>query len=381
MANLPVLTFNTAVLTPEIEAILYGSSLQARFRYELLDNTNNSKGYLNCVVEGGSVDSNYLADIKRKCSFTVGEYGNYFNINFLTDRVKIYYEIFSSYSGAWLSFPLGVYVLSSGIKGIDKKIITRSVDGFDLTQVLKRKKHLSRFVVPVGSDPIVYVRNLLIDAGLDHDIMDNPDPVGDLTSAERSYDPGSEYIATINDLLAMINYRSLYFDNNGFATSAPYVSPQDRLVEIGYVTDDASITAEGASLEFNVFDVPNVIQVVVSQPDKPVIIGIARNENPDSPTSTVSTAEERVYVSTDSEDLTSQDQATARAYRILTEQSQIYETIQFSSGIMPLHGENTILGITYEDLRISDMYSEIEWRIPLRAGELMTHTARRLVTI
>lgn len=381
MANYPVVTLNEAIITPELTAIIYGSEVRARFRYELLNNANVSKGYLNCVMDGGSVENNYLADVKRKCSLTISEIGNFSNIDFLNDRIKPYYEIFSKYRSSWLSFPLGVYVLSSGSREHNRKLITRGIEGFDLTQILKRKKHLSRFVVPVASDPIDIVRGLLNDAGISHNIEDNPDVVNDLISAERSYDPGQEYILTINDLLSMVNYRSLYFDNNGFAVSSPYTSPQDRILELGYTTDDASVVSMDASLSIETSEIPNVVQVIVSQPDRPVIVGIARNDNPDSVTSTVARGEEITFVSSDNEDVTSQDQANAKARRILAEKSQIYETIQFNSAIVPLHGENTILGITHTDLGISDIYSETEWRMPLSVGGLMSHSARRLVSI
>lgn len=378
--NAPVVMFNEAVLTPELSALIYDDSVEPRFRYELLSNANVSKGFLNCILTGGSLECTYLADIKRKCAFTVGEFGNFELIDFLNDRVKIYYDIWSPYRNAYLSFPLGVYVLAANGKSVNKKLVTRSIQGFDLTQVLKRRKHLTRYIAAIGSDPIALVRGLLDEAGIAHNIEDNPDIVNDLIKAERSYDPGSEFILTINDLLRMINYRSLWMDNNGIATSGPYVPPSDRLVEVGYITDNASIVADGANLDLNLTDVPNIVTVVVSQPDRPVIVGTARNDNPDSPTSTVN-APENVYVSSDNEDVTTQEQATARARNLLAELSQIYETIAFDSAFVPLHGENTILGITYTDLDVSAVFSETEWKISLTPGELMSHSARRLVQV
>ena len=381
MATPTTLIFNEAILTPELSSIIYGSQVKERFRYELLNNANSSKGFLNCVMDGGTLDCNYLADVKRKCAFTIAEVGNFNLINFYTDRVKVYYELFSYSTNTWLSFPLGVYVLSSNGKTVAKKVATRNVEGFDLTQVLKRKKHLSRYIVPVGADPIAYARLLLEDAGIAHNIYDNPDTTNDVLKAERSYDPGSEYIATINDLLSMINYGSLFMDNNGIATSGPYMSPFSRLIDIEYITDNKSLISEGASLDMSVFDVPNIVQVVVSQPDRPAIVGIARNDNPDSPTSTVATGEERVFVSSDNEDVTTQDQANVKAAKVLAEMSQVYEVITFVSSIVPLHGQNTILGVTHNDLNLSAVFSETEWKIELKAGGTMTHVARRVVQL
>lgn len=381
MAKFPVVQLNSSILTPELSALIYASKVTARFRFELLTNANVSKGYLNCVLnEGGSVENNYLADVKRTCSFTVGEAGNFFMIDFQNDRIKIYYEIFSAYRNSWLAFPLGVYLMSAGNRSVTDNLVTRSVTGTDLSQVLRRRKHYDRFIVPAGSDPIAVVRGLLDDAGLDHNIFDNPDLPNDITQALRTFDPGQEILTTINTLLAMVNYRSLYFDNNGVAVSEPYVAPQDRIIELGYVTDDASIVFSGANLELTLNDIPNIVQVVVSQPDRAVITATARNDNPDSPVSTVN-APDTLYVVSDNEDVTTEAQAKAKAARVLAELNQVYETIQFSSATVPLHDENTMLGITHTDLGISDTFNEIEWRISLTPGDLMTHKARRLVTL
>jgi hypothetical protein len=380
MATFPVVTLNSAAYTPEIVALVQASQVTARFRYELLNANGGTKGFLNCVQDGGSIDYNFFSDIKRRCSFGIAEIGNFELIDFLSDRIKVYYEIFSPYRSAWLSFPLGVYVLSSATRTVNNKLTTRNVEGYDQTQILKRKKHLTRFVVPVGSDPIEVVRGLIVDAGLSHDIYDNPDVTNDLVQAERSYDPGSEYIATINNLLGMINYKSLYFDDNGIAVSSPYVAPGDRVVEVGYVTDDSSVIAQGANLTLDISEIPNVVNVVVSQPDRPAIVGIARNDNPESPTSTVSRGEDIVLPVTDNEDVTTLDQANTKAYQVLIDQSQIYEVFEFQTALVPLHGENTMLGITYNDLEVSDIYSETEYRISLSVGDNMTHRARKLVT-
>lgn len=376
---------NSAVYTDELARLIQASAVNSYFEFELLDPTGKSKGMLNCVKVGGSVTSNYLADIKRTCQFAVDEVGNFDLINFVTDRVKPYYNLYNPTTDSYLKFPLGVFVLSSGSRVASRKLVSREVAGYDLTQVLKRKKHLDRYVVPAGSNPVEVVRSLLDDAGLRHSITDlhnlEEGDDSDLSKEERSYDTGSEYIATINDQLSKVNYKSLSFDNNGVAVSEQYTAPADRAVEFSLRTDSTSIIAEGATLSLDLFNVYNKVLVVVSQPDRPEIIGTAVNENPASPTSTVNTGDERVYVSSDNEDVTSQLQADAKAYRILSELSQVYQTIDFNSAIIPVLGENSVVEITHDDLEVSSVFSIVSWTIPFKAGSQMSISARRVVQV
>lgn len=372
-----VLKLNSAVYTPELDDILKGSFVETTFSYELLDNLGQSKGFLDCVIEGGSVSNQYLAEIKRTCEFSIAETGNFDTINFNTDRVKIYCDIYDYNNDVWLRYPLGVFVMSAGSREANPGIITRNVEGYDLTQQLKRAKHTSTFVVSAGTNIVSTVRSLIESAGLTHYIIDSDETV----TAERSYDAGSELIATINDLLNMINYRSLYFDANGIATSGQYISPADRIASQEYITDDTSLIADGANQTQDTFDVPNAVLVVVSQPDRPVITSYLENNNPLSPTSIINTGDTRVQVYSENEDVTTQAQADAKAVRYLTEISQIFETVEFSTAINPTHTENDIISLTHEDLEISTNYSETSWKISLKAGTTMSHSARRTVSV
>jgi hypothetical protein len=372
-------------MTPELDALLKDSSVQTSFRYEVLSKTGLSKGFLDCVAEGGKVTYAYLADIKRTCSFNITEVGNFNIIDFLSDRVKIYCDIYDPYLDIKYAYSLGVFVLTSGSRTANEGVVTREVQGFDLTQVLKNMKHLSVYTVAVDSDPIAIVQSLLTIAAVPHDITPNSnadvsEDTADLVKAERSFDPGSEYLDTINAMLDMVNYGSLYFDENGVARAKPYVAPSDRLADVSYITDDESIIGEGASVSQDISNIPNIVQVVVSQPDRPALIGIARNDNPDSITSTVNVGE-KVQSVTDAQDVTTQAQAANKAYSILADASQIFETVEFNTAIVPVHGENSIINITHTDLGISDNYSETNWSITLKAGTYMTHSARKTVTI
>lgn len=375
MMALPFL--NPAFITPELDQAVRGGMVNTKFRYELLDNTKASKGFLDCVQVGGSVRSSYLSEIKTTCSFSIAEVGNFSQINFLTDRVKIYCDILNYTTNEYMSYPLGVYLMSAGTRTASEGVISREVFGYDQTQILKDAKHLERFTVAVGTNIIDTVRTLLNTYGITHNIADSTE----VMVAERSYDPGTEIIATINDLFSMITYRSLYFDFNGTAVSSNYIASVNRSIETEYITDDTSLIAPGTELNQDLFNVPNQVLVVVSQPDRPVITATATNDNPESPTSTVSRGSTIVQVYSENEDVTTQDQAQAKADRYLTEISQIFETIQFSTPIIPVHGENTIVSIKHTDLDISAVYSEIEWSITLQAGTYMTHTARRTVNV
>jgi len=369
---------NSAYPSESLYNALYGDSPDRRFRYELYDNTNGFKTELDCVLNGGSVTYAYNSEIRRTCSFTVVETSNFNQINFITDRVKVVCDVYDRDTDTWISCPLGMFVLSSATRKAGVGVITREVSGYDLAQQLKRYKHKENYSTVVGGNVIQAVRDLLTAANLTSNIEDK----GSLFTYTSLFLIGEEYLATINALLGMIGYGSLFFDGNGVACALPYIPPAQRTPELTYQTDETSLIADGAELTLDLFDVPNVIIVTPSSSEASTTIAAAYayNDNPDSPTSRVATGEERV-MKYEMEDVTTSDQAQAKANQYLVENSQVYQEVNFSTSIVPVHGENNTIQFTHDELGDSALYTEQNWSIPLQFDGVMTHTIRRTIAI
>jgi hypothetical protein len=345
------------------------------FRYELLDLNNAFVADLDNVL-GGKVSMSWLAPIKRTAEFVLRE--SDIDIEWLTDRIKPWIRLHLPPYGDddWVEWPLGVFLLSSPTRTVDAAgVVRRQVIGYDQLQVLSDDKIADRYTVAAGS---VHTDEVLTLLGGDFTYRCTAH--SSVTRVDREWPPGTSKLSMINDLLSAINYKSLFFDEDGVAVIEPYVSPSVRTEEYTYADDETSLILPDVEQELDLFGVANSWVLVVSNPDAPALTSTYTNNNPASPTSTV----RRGRTITDyREEEEAADQATldAKVSRLALEASQVYEHVRFSTGINPLHSCNDVYRIALIGLAINSTFVETKWELPLQAGAEMTHEARRLVSI
>jgi hypothetical protein len=279
-------------------------------------------------------------------------------------------------SSNYVEWPLGVFLLSSPSRSIDEgNTITRDVDAYDKLLIFSDNLVTDRYSLPAGTVVTDQVRTIL--TGSTTASVTNS--TATLPTA-REWEPGTSYLTIINDLLSSINYRSLSFDENGKAIVQPYQTPAVRASEFEYADDEQSVSLPHVGQTLDLFVVPNRWVLVVSDPDQTSISSTFTNDDPTSLTSTVSRG--RVIVDFRTEQ-SAVDQASldGLAQRLAFEASQVYEEISFETAIMPIHSFDDVYTLTFNRLAISDKYSGHTWDLPLRAGETMKHTARRVVQV
>jgi hypothetical protein len=196
----------------------------------------------------------------------------------------------------------------------------------------------------------------------------------------KEWEAGTSKRQIIGDLLTAINYESLSFDEDGFAVVKPYVSPQSRGAEYTYQDDELSVMYPEVMQEYDLFGVPNRWIMTLSDPDRETITVDFTNSDPASPTSTVRRG--RTITSFEqAQDADSEATMIARVARLAFESSQVFEAIEFSSGLMPIHSGNDVLALSYDPLSINGQYAEVSWDMDLTAGAKMTHRARRVISL
>jgi hypothetical protein len=360
----------------EVLAALQGVAGTRRFsfRYELLDSANATVDDALSGVLAGEVSMNWLADIKRTARFNILETGA---INYLSDRIRPHVRLHVPPFGAldYVEWPQGVFLLSTPLRHIDKYgRITRDVSAYDQLQVYTDDLLTTRYTVAAAENVVAAVTTLL--GGVAASIA----PSTATLVAAKEYDPGTSKLKIINDLLGMINYESLSFDEDGVAVVQPYTAPSVRTEEYVYATDQSGLMVPEADQELDLFSVPNQWTLVVSEPDQPAIVSTYTNNDPGSPTSTV--RRDRI-ISDFRIEVEAVDQATldAKVERLAFEASQVYEALEFGTGIMPIHSGNDVYRIAYDPLAINNKYAEQTWTMPLKSGSTMAHRARRVVTV
>ncbi len=104
------------------------------------------------------------------------------------------------------------------------------------------------------------------------------------------------------------------------------------------------------------------------------------NADPASPTSTVRRGR-TITEFVQEQDADSEATLIEKASRKAFEASQVYEAIEFDTGLMPIHSGNDVYSLTYDPLGINGQYSETQWDMDLEAGAKMSHTCRRVVSL
>lgn len=343
------------------------------FRYDLLDSTNT---YIQALdnVTSCTIEQNWLAEIKRTATIRLQDNGV---IDFLSDRIQPWIRLHLPPYGEddWVEWPQGVFLLASPERQADEVgAVTRDAQAYDGLQQFVDDKTENRYTVAAGTVVTAEVSTLL--GSIDKSIT----PSTSTLPVAREWEPGTSKLRIINDLLGMVNYESLSFDESGAAVVAPYVSPNDRAEEYTYADDDDSLIIPGAGQALDLFSVPNKWVLVVSEPDRAPLVGAYTNNDPGSLTSTVTRGRTIVDFRTEVE-ATDQAALDAKAERLAFEASQIYEAIEFNTGMNPLHSGNDVYRIMYGPLAVNAKYTEHTWRMDLAAGATMSHRARRVVSI
>ena len=344
------------------------------FRYDLLDSDNTYLQALDGLVEQGKVSQDWLADIKRKATFTIRDTGV---VNYLSDRIKPWVRLHLPPYGDsdWAEWPQGVFLLSSPKRGDDVPgTVTRQVDAYDQLQVLLDDKVSVRYAVTAGTVYTTAVATLL------SSFTANITTSAATVPADLEWDPGTTKLKIINELLGAINYESLSFDENGVAVVRPYTSPTERAAEYTYADNQAGVIVPGVDQMLDLFGVANQWTLVVSEPDQDPISSTYTNNDPGSPLSTVNRGRTIVDFRDQQKaaDQTTLDDLVAR---LAFEASQVYEILEFASALMPIHSGNDVLRFEYSRLAVAAKYAEQSWEMDLAAGAAMKHRIRRVVNV
>lgn len=349
---------------------LHASRRTIAFRYDRMNELNQKIEDLDGVMSG-SVENNYLADIKRTAKF---QFDLGVNMDWGKDRIRPWFRLLMP-DGGWAEWPLGIFLPTSPTRQIRGAGGTREIEAYDQLLVLRDDKVESRYVIPTLSNYVEEIRLLLESSGVT--TINISASTASLPTA-REWEPGTSKLRIVNDLLGAINYTSLSFDAFGAAVAQPYSSPEGRPTGVTYEANERSLLEPDISHTIDYFEIPNKWVLVMSEPEVS-FSSTYTNTNPNSPTSTVSRGRTITHFeAVEASDQTALDELAAR---MAFEASQVFETIEFSSALMPHHGDGDIVELKHSASGISARYTEHTWSLELSAGSSMKHSLRRVVTV
>jgi hypothetical protein len=358
-------------LTSAVLAALTGVGHPTRwtFRYDLADSTGALIGTLDTVRPGGFVTYNSLADVHRRAVLDLADLAD---VNWSQDRVRPVAVLGTAAGPA--EWPLGEFLVADPEGSVRRSGRTWRVVAYDQRTVIVQKALTTRYRVAAGTNVVTQVVAMLNN--------DTGPRVNYVTStktlpADRDWPPGTSRAGVMDQMLSSIGYRPVHYDADGVAQVVPYVAPNAAPVVWDYYPGPASIVLPDSDLATDSWDTPNVWVGYVSNPDQAALRSVLRNDDPDSPTSTVSRGRDITDVRRmDAVDQASLDAQVAR----LAREATLWQRATVRSGLVPLHGHANVFRWRDEALSVpTTRWRETGWRVPLEAGGVMDHYARRVV--
>ena len=307
---------------------------QADYRVMLTTPDGQDIGLLD-GVESGSVTLSATSRLRASGQLSLTETAqeiDWFNMHARVDYVPAGME----------GWPIATFVMSSPTRSVNDHRVTRDVELLSTLAYLDRMatdrieqvEHahltdisqwslLGRYAAKARNLRMGFTR--FVEWGKTGKFGDILEPI--------TYDVGTNVLTMLNDCARIVGWGALTPDPYGVITGGPYIRPSRRPVSYAFREGDSAIHSADWTIDRDVFSVPNVV-VCVGTPgsddtqrgdDKhtagptPAVVGVARNDNPRDPLSTVNRGE-IAHVETGVK-ATSQAAINQVAQRILTEKA------------------------------------------------------------
>lgn len=310
---------------------------------------------------------NDAADIKTSLS---GDFAVLGEANWLTDEIQPVLSIDGT------PHSLGIY-LPSTVQEVENET-TRSVhiEAFDRCWLVQDHYTEDRHYIASGTNYITAIKTLLEAAGVAAVLA----TASSLTTsiAREDWEIGTSYLEIVNQLLSEINYKPLYFNEEGVAILEPATVPTASSIRQTLDSSKVeSLLLPQISRETDVYRTPNVFICVVSSADRnAVMIATAENTNPQSPLS-IARRGRRIAAVYRVDSVANQTELQAYADRLRNESMISGETVMVQTALLPGFGVADAIALHYGDF--SDICVEHAWTMALVPGGTMTHTMERVV--
>lgn len=372
MLNLAVNGYTEQEVINQLHGVT--GSREIKFRYDLLNRYGIKIGELT-AHSGNRITMNSEAKIKRTAMFEINE-DEAQDVDWLNDRIRPVF-LLKMPDGGYAEWPLGVFMPSSPGRTNTNRKMKREIEAYDESLILSEDRFDNRYYIAAGTTYTSAIKTIINSAGIwKVNIISNSSTI----TTGKEFEIGTTKLEAVNQLLAEINYTTIWVDENGYFTAKPYVLPTLKGVEYTYKNNEISVIHEECIEEIDYFSVPNKWIRVVSNPEQASLVSVYTNSLPTSVTSTVNRG--RTIADYDTvDDIADQDTLDAYTRRVAYEASQIYSVFTFDTALMPHHSFYNCLFLAHTDFDIANKYMEYAWEMDLQAGGKMNHSCRRVIVV
>lgn len=338
------------------------------FRYDIL---RNGADYATLDPVTGTLPTIAMVDsgeIKTTLMGTFYDPGD--KVDWLTDEIRPTIIIDG------VPHHLGIFLPGTVEYAEDNTSRTVTVEAYDRCwRVQTRCAETLRYFAQ-GLNYLNVVVSLLTDAGITSVAKVNTSHT--LVEDREDWNIGTSNLSIVNELLAEINYKQLWFDQDGTARLEP--AAQAKAESIQHTFDDTNVRSliiPGIRKSTDVYAAPNVFLCVCSNADKSgPMSAIAENTNPQSPLS-LPRRKRKITQVINVNNIASQAELEVYANRMVTSSMLRGETISVETCLLPGFGVNDVVGIQYGDYMA--ICVEKAWTMTMGVGGTMQHTLERVI--
>ncbi len=350
--------------------LLHAPALEVDMGCDLLDASLIVRRDLTEHLVDGEVQWSLNATVHRTCTLTLTA-----ELQWGDALVRPWMRLTDRGSGATARFNQGVFTLTTPQDVFGERPRSFSaVQGYDRLYLLDRPVGDSH-IATAGTGVLAAVGQSVRDAGLTGVLLDGTAAAATLPRdmvwpfiPEQGSAGQTTWLNVVNDLLATVNYRGVWADENGLLRSVPYVEPAARRVEFVLDANDLARTLVGQD-RVRVQDrwkQPNLWRFVRRNlpgdpPPEPVEgAGIYTVQNTTGQLTRAKVVEL---------DVADQAALVAQGDRIVAADRRVSTDLQVPTAPLPIAGHADVL--SYRDADVGQYRVQAtQWRMPLSGGDM-----------
>lgn len=343
------------------------------FRYKVLRN-GADYGFLQAVSSGiircddeASIKMSFAGVFRPEARDAAG---NVIEVKFLSDEIEPVLVLNGT------EHPLGVFLPATVTPSETEGAGQLQIEAFDRCWLVRDVYSETLTFFAAGTPYLTAVEQLLTQAGI-RTILATPS-TATLSEAREDWDLGTSYLTIVNDLLAEINYKPLWFNSSGIAILEPAAVPTASQIQHTLDADNVeSLLLPEISRTTDVYQAPNVFVAYCANPDKSGIwTARAENNNPQSPLS-IARRGRRIMSVERVDNIASQEALQDYVDRKRNESLIAGETVNVSTALLPGYGVADVVALHYGDLNA--ICIDRAWTMELEVGGAMNHELERVV--
>ena len=322
------------------------SSMQQTFEYYVVDPESWKDIKLLDTVKSCSITRDAEAETLGSASFDISES--------VGERyIRVY--LVTIQNGIKEKYPLGTFLVqtpSSSLNGKTKEVV---MDAYTPLLELKENQPPLGYTVLKNEDIMSIAYRLTRDSARA--------PVVETESKTKLFydfvaDPNDTWLSFLTDLIANAKY-NFDLDEMGRILFSPRQDTASLQPVWTFDDGNSSILYPDMSMDHDLYGIPNIVEVIYSSGSNSYYAKVI-NDDPNSPTSTVSRGREIIYRVTDPDVIgdPTQNQIQEYAERLLRELSSLEYTVTYTHGYCPVRVGDCVR-LNYERAGFTDIKAKV----------------------